>query len=228
MLHDFLTTNRKELIKRCKDKVAKRFEPAQTPAAIDHGVPLFLQQLVDTLRLEQSTHTRDMSAPERTPAPTEIGRGAAIHGAELLRLGYTVDQVVHDYGDVCQAVTELAVEQKAPIAIEEFRTLNRCLDNAIADAVTSFGSSRQTLMIDRAETLNKRLDQYAEEQRRLVDIAIQSYTAIKTGNIGLSGATGALLLHALGELRTLADRALPEIRLAAATTEPVPPKAAQH
>jgi hypothetical protein len=228
MLHEFLTSNRKELIARCRKKVAKRFEPAKTPAAIDHGVPLFLQQLVDTLRLEESTHTRDVSEPERTPAPTEIGRGAAIHGAELLRLGYTVDQVVHDYGDVCQAVTELAVEQKAPIAIEEFRTLNRCLDNAIADAVTSFGSSRQTLMIDRAETLNKRLDQYAEEQRRLVDIAIQSYTAIKTGNIGLSGATGALLLHALGELRTLADRALPEIRLAAATTEPAPPKAAQH
>ncbi|MEA3156723.1 MAG: hypothetical protein QOK44_4312 [Betaproteobacteria bacterium] len=228
MLHDFLTTNRKELIKRCRDKVAKRFEPAQTPAAIDHGVPLFLQQLVDTLRLEQSTHTRDMSAPERTPAPTEIGRGAAIHGAELLRLGYTVDQVVHDYGDVCQAVTELAVEQKAPIAIDEFRTLNRCLDNAIADAVTAFGRSGQTTINDRAETLNKRLDHFAEEQRRLVDIAIRSYNAIKTGSIGLSGSTGTLLTQALDDLRSLADRCLPEILLASATTTLAPPKAASH
>jgi hypothetical protein len=228
MLHDFLTTNRKELIKRCRDKVAKRFEPAQTPAAIDHGVPLFLQQLVDTLRLEQSTHTRDMSAPERTPAPTEIGRGAAIHGAELLRLGYTVDQVVHDYGDVCQAVTELAVEQKAPIAIDEFRTLNRCLDNAIADAVTAFGRSGQTTINDRAETLNKRLDHFAEEQRRLVDIAIRSYNAIKTGSIGLSGSTGTLLTQALDDLRSLADRCLPEILLASATTTLAPPKAGSH
>jgi hypothetical protein len=228
MLHDFLTSNRKELIKRCREKVAKRFEPAQTPAAIDHGVPLFLQQLVDTLRLEQSTHTRDMSAPERTPAPTEIGRGAAIHGAELLRLGYTVDQVVHDYGDVCQAVTELAVEQKAPIAIDEFRTLNRCLDNAIADAVTAFGRSGQTTINDRAETLNKRLDHFAEEQRRLVDIAIRSYNAIKTGSIGLSGSTGTLLTQALDDLRSLADRCLPEILLASATTTLAPPKAASH
>src|ERR1700687_1788076 len=220
MLHKFLTSNRKELIERCREKVAKRFAPAQLPAAISHGVPLFLQQLVDTPRLEESTQTRDDSEPQATPASTEIGRGAAIHGAELLRLGYTVDQVVHDYGDICQAVTELAIEQKAPIAIDEFRTLNRCLDNAIADAVTAFGSSRQTLMIDRAETLNKRLDQFAEEQRRLVDIAIQSYTAIKTGTIGLTGSTGTLLMHALGELRSLADRTLPEIRLASATTTP--------
>ena len=208
--------------------MAKRFEPAQTPAAIGHGVPLFLQQLVDTLRLEQSTHTRDDSEPQATPAPTEIGRGAAIHGAELLRLGYTVDQVVHDYGDVCQAVTELAVEQKAPIAIDEFRTLNRCLDNAIADAVTAFGRSGQTTINDRAETLNRRLDHFAEEQRRLVDIAIQSYTAIKTGNIGLAGSTGTLLTQALDDLRSLADRCLPEIRLASATTTLAPPKAASH
>jgi hypothetical protein len=228
MLHEFLTSNRKELIARCRKKVAKRFEPAKTPAAIDHGVPLFLQQLVDTLRLEESTQTRDVSEPERTPAPTEIGRGAAIHGAELLRLGYTVDQVVHDYGDVCQAVTELAVEQKAPIAIDEFRTLNRCLDNAIADAVTAFGRSGQTTINDRAETLNKRLDHFAEEQRRLVDIAIRSYNAIKTGSIGLSGSTGTLLTQALDDLRSLADRCLPEILLASATTTLAPPKAASH
>jgi hypothetical protein len=228
MLHEFLTENRKELITRCRAKVAKRFEPAQTPAAIDHGVPLFLQQLVDTLRLEESTHTRNVAEPEPTPAPTEIGRGAAIHGAELLRLGYSVDQVVHDYGDVCQAVTELAVEQDAPIATDEFRTLNRCLDNAIADAVTAFGRSRQTLINDQTETLHKRLDHFAEEQRRLVDIAIQSYSAIKTGNIGLTGATGALLIHTLGELRSLAERTLPEIRLANATTTPAPKRAASH
>jgi hypothetical protein len=50
--------------------------------------------------------------------------------------GYTVSQAVHDYGDICQAITELALEQKAPITVKEFHTLNRCLDTAIAEAVT--------------------------------------------------------------------------------------------
>jgi hypothetical protein len=214
MLHDFITSNRQELISRCRTKVAARFEPTGTPAAVDHGVPLFLQQLVETLRLEQTTNTRSDSDSDPTPAPTAIGRAAALHGTELLHLGYSVDQVVHDYGDVCQSVTGLAVEQEIPISTDEFRTLNRCLDNAIADAVSSFGSARQISIDRQAETLQQRLVIFAAEQQRLIDIAIQSLTAVKTGNVGLNGATGTLLNLALTDLRSLAERTLPEIRLA--------------
>jgi hypothetical protein len=213
MLHEFLTSNRQLLITRCRENVAKRFEPTETPATINHGVPLFLQQLVETLRDEQKTNLRSVDS-EPAPAPTDIGRAAALHGAELLRQGFSVDQVVHDYGDVCQTVTALAVEQELPISTDEFRTLNRCLDDAIADAVASFGSARQTSLERQAETLQQRLVVYAAEHRRLMEIAIQSLAAIKTGNIGISGATGTLLAHALDELNSLTDRTLPEIRLA--------------
>jgi hypothetical protein len=213
MLHEFLTSNRQVLISRCRDKVAERFEPTETQATVDHGVPLFLQQLVETLRFELTTNDRS-SDSQKTPAPTQIGRAAALHGAELLRQGFSVDQVVHDYGDVCQCVTALAVEQDVQISTDEFRTLNRCLDNAIADAVASFGSVRQTSIDRQAETLQQRLVVFSAEHRRLIDIAIQSLTAIKTGNIGIAGATGTLLTLALEELRSLTDRTLPEIRLA--------------
>ena len=217
MLHEFLTANRIVLIARCRDKASKRFEPSEIPAIIDHGVPLFLQQLASTLRLEQMTPLRAVTEPEAAPAASEIGRAAALHGAELLRLGYRMDQVVHDYGDVCQAITELALEQNVPIGADEFRTLNRCLDNAIADAVTAFGAARQIAAHDQAETLHLHLDSFAEEHRRLVNIAVQSYSAIITGTIGLAGPTGKLLAHTLKELSTLAERTLPEIRLASAT-----------
>src|ERR1700678_4719842 len=125
MPHEFLTSNRQLLISRCRDKVAKRFARTETLATVDHGVPLCLQQLVETLRDEQNTDIRSIDS-EPTPAPTEIGRAAALHGAELLRQGFSVDQVVHDYGDVCQCVTALAVELDAPVTTDEFRTLNRC------------------------------------------------------------------------------------------------------
>ena len=69
-------------------------------------------------------------------SPGAIGSTATRHGRDLLALGFTVSQVVHDYGDICQAVTELAIEQNAPITTDEFKTLNRCLDTAIAEAVT--------------------------------------------------------------------------------------------
>ena len=194
--------------------MARRFEPSEGPATIDHGVPLFLQQLVETLRAEQGTTIREPDGPSPTPAPTMIGRAAALHGADLLRRGFSVDQVVHDYGDVCQCVTALAVEQDVLISTDEFRTLNRCLDNAIADAVASYGSAHQTLISSQAETLQQRLVAFADEHRRLMDIALKSITAIKTGNIGIGGPTGRLLVHALEELSSLTERTLPEIRLA--------------
>jgi hypothetical protein len=214
MLHEFLTSNRTELIARCRNKVARRLSPTEIPLALDHGVPLFLQQLVETLRLEQREPPGATAETESSPAATDIGRAATVHGAELLRLGYSVDQVVHDYGDVCQSVTELAGEHDERISTGEFRTLNRCLDNAIADAVTSFGRARQVLLDDQAETLEQRLHYFALDHRRLVDIALQSYAVIKSGQVGATGSTGTLLFHTLEELRSLTDRTLPEIRRA--------------
>ncbi|MEO8922847.1 MAG: hypothetical protein ABI330_08485 [Caldimonas sp.] len=82
---------------------------------------------------------------------------ATAHDKDLLDLGYSVDQVVHDYGDLCQAITDLAFERDAPFAVTEFRTLNRCLDNAIADAVTEFGFQRES---------NPAREQGAEDNQR--------------------------------------------------------------
>jgi hypothetical protein len=205
MLHEFLTENRQLLIARCREKGAKRFEPSEKSSSIENGVPLFLEQLAETLKAEQTTSARNGDSGP-TPAPTAIGRAAALHGAELLRRGFTVDQVVHDYGDVCQCVTALAVERATPISTDEFRTLNRCLDNAIADAVASYGAASQVSADARAQTLQQRIVDYVADHRRLNAIARQSFTAIKTGNIGPAGATGDLLTHTLKELDELTDR----------------------
>ena len=59
-----------------------------------------------------------------------------------------MSQVVHDYGDVCQAITELAVEMNAPISTDDFRMLNRCLDDAIAGAVTEYGREQNQSTLD--------------------------------------------------------------------------------
>jgi hypothetical protein len=129
MLHEFVSANREEIISRCRTKVAARSAPLPTKAEIDHGVPMFLDQLVDELRIGLS------------PNP-EISKTAKKHGHDLLGQGYTVSQVVHDYGDVCQAITEMAVGLNAPIRTDDFRMLNRCLDDAIASAVTEYGRER--------------------------------------------------------------------------------------
>ena len=105
--------------------------------------------------------------------------------------GYTVDQVVHDYGDICQAITELARERNAPVTVDEFHTLNRLLDNAIADAVSSYGQHRdESINAQGDQALHERIGTLAEEQRKLLGTALKALEALKVGNIGLRGLPG--------------------------------------
>ena len=170
MLHEFLTINRADLIERCRLKVVKRLAPKVTDAELAHGIPAFLDQLIKTLRVEQTSEpmrSRKVSGPAGGgPDVSEIGATAALHGRELSLQGFTVEQVVHDYGDLCQAITDLAFESGAPIEIDEFRTLNRCLDNGIADAVTEYAFQRNSLLGNNSErALNERLGFLAHELR---------------------------------------------------------------
>lgn len=144
--------------------------------------------------------------------------GAAAHGKQLLALGFSVDQVVHDYGDLCQTITDLAVERDAPFAIDEFRTLNRCLDNAIADAVTEFSSERDaTLARQQSADLNERLGFLVHELRNSTGTAKLAVSALEMGNLPISGATGSVLKRSLAALTTLIDRSIAEVRMNNAT-----------
>lgn len=211
MLHEFLTANREELIRRCRTKVAKRPAPTPTAIELEHGIPLFLDQLIVTLRQELGA-PRDGSSQ----APAEMGATAGRHGNEFFRKGFAVDQVVHDYGDLCQSVTELAAEKKAPITVDEFRTFNRCLDNAIAGAVTAYGRARdKTISEQGAQETNERLGSLAHELRNLLNSAILAFDAIKSGNVAVTGATGGVLDRSLLGLRDTIDRSLAEVRLGA-------------
>ena len=217
MLHEFLTSNREELIKRCRSKVRHRESPPASAAQLDNGVPLFLGQLVDALRQEHEQPAWDVIG--RASVAVESSRTAALHGRELLALGYSVAQVVHGYGDICQSVTELAAEQDAPVTVDEFHTFNRLLDNAIADAVASYGHHRDQSVSERgAAELHERLGTLADAQRTLLEKALKAFEALKTGNVGLKGATGNVLEDSLVQLRALIDQQHPELRLGTGMT----------
>ena len=198
----FITANREELIARTRAKVSKRFSPSPTASELTGGVPLFLDQLVETLRLTTG------------PAPA-IEFGAAHHGAALLDRGYTVAQVVHDYGDICQAITELAVEVNAPITVEEFHTLNLALDNAIAEAVTEYARLRERAVSD-SET--ERSGVFAHELRNRLSAAQMAFLAIKGGRAPIGGSVASVVTRNLAGMASLISRALVEVRVDAGAT----------
>ncbi len=203
MLHEFIVAHREQIITRCRERVATRPQSPHQQMQVDSGVPLFLDQLVDTLR-----------SPEG--GSLEISASAALHGHDLLHKGYTVSQVVHDYGDVCQTITALAMEMDEPIRTADFRTLNRCLDEAIAGAVTMYGrESEQSSLDGQEERGNQQMGFFVHELRNLVSTAIVAYEVLKTGNVGTGGSTGAILDRSLLALRDLIGRSLAEVRLTA-------------
>jgi signal transduction histidine kinase len=230
-MHLFLANNRDDLIARCKAKAAQRPFRAATEEQLKNGIPLFLDQLGQTLEAdEQGQPIESLRISGATgvepPGGSEMSITAAGHGKQLLELGYTVDQVVRDYGDLCQAITDLAAERDAPFSIDEFRTLNRCLDNAIAAAVTEFSAQRDAAL-ERVQSgiLNERLGILAHELRNGLGTATLALKALETGNLPMSGATGSVLKRSLAALATLVARALDEVRTkaeAAASAVPFP------
>jgi signal transduction histidine kinase len=209
MLHDFISDNRQEIISRCRTKVSTRSIPSPTKAEIDHGVPVFLDQLPDALR-------------RHLQSSADIASSAVQHGHELQLHGFTMSQVVHDYGDVCQAITELAVESDAPISTDDFRMLNKCLDDAIAGAVTEFSRAQNQSTLD-GETArgNERAGFLAHEMRNLLNTAIIAFEVLKTGNVGVGGSMGAVLHRSLTGARALAGRSLAEVRVTEGAQHPV-------
>jgi signal transduction histidine kinase len=198
MLIEFIGAHRDELISRTRAMVASRLAPRPTEEELMSGVPLFLDQLAETLRF---------AGPSTSEA---MDRTATMRGAAMMGRGYSVAQVVRDYGDICQAVTELAMELDTPITPGEFHTLNLCLDNGIAEAVTEYvrlqDQSRAAGEVERSGAL-------AHELRNRVSAAQMGFQAIRSGRAPSNGSVAALVTRSLRGLASLINRSLVEIRV---------------
>lgn len=211
MLNDFISSHRAEILTLTREKVAVRTAPRATETEIETGVPLFLDQLIAVLQAQEV---------RGTASDPEVGRTAAHHGASRMKTGFTVDQLVHDYGDVCQAITELAVDLDKTIAVDDFRTLNKCLDFAIAQAVTEFERQRTHRQ---SELENERTGFMAHELNNLINTAKLAFHALKQGKVEIGGSTGAVLERALGSMAEIVDRSAARVRATTGvlTREPV-------
>jgi signal transduction histidine kinase len=190
LLHEFVTKNRAEIIARARARIGSRIAPLPTEAELEQGVGLFLDDLLQAL------------AP--APAPARSRPGLA------LRRGFTVAQVVYDFGDICQTITELVSERDAPLDAHEFRILNQSLDDAIASAVSEFSRRHDH------ETREQRahdLTLFADQLRPLIAAALLAFEMVQKGAVGAGGSTGALVGRSLWALRRKIDSTLAVARL---------------
>ena len=209
MLRDFVQSNREELVSRTRAKVSARPLPFTSTDDLEQGVSLFLTQLAETLRLDPTASPFLSSA---------IAAGAARQGRALLALGSTISEVAHGYADVCEAITELAVERRATITPEECHTLTRCLHTAVAEAVSEYARLREEATAHRDLELR---GQIAHELRNRLHTALLSLKVLEAGKVGASrGSAGALLARSLAAIGDLADGMASELHLEARGTPP--------
>lgn len=201
MLRDFVQANRDLILGRAQGRVIARMGASTTDKDRTKGLPVFLDQLGESLRKETEREAVDH---------TELQKSAQQHGHDLFHHGLSVDQVVHDYGDLCQVITELAAEQDALVDVNEFRTLNLCLDDAIAGAVTAYSAAHDRVISDQG---TERLGILAHEMRNALNSAILAFGSIKQGVVATSGSTSATLDRSHLRMQSLIDRSLAEVRL---------------
>jgi len=204
MLYQFLEANRPAILALTEKKSVKLAGALQSSKELRKGLPIFFEHLISYLK-----------NPTKRSATQGITVGAADHGKELLRLNYSLSHVVHSYGAMCQAITELATSKNADISSSEFNDLNLCLDIAIASAVSEFQfrSSHES-----KEREVEHLGFLVHELRNSLSSASIAHEMIKKGIVGTGGSTAKVLEHSLSSMRILIDRSLSEVRL---QTDPV-------
>src|ERR1035437_3664225 len=202
MLHDFLTSERNTILTVAKQKALESQGSRMTSEALEEGWGIFYDELIGLMERDQ---------------PFEFHAELGLHtadaekkGKEYLRLGYTVSEVVHSYGIICQAITELATKLNFEITSREFRQLNLSLDTAIAEAVASFEKDRSKT-VDSAEI--KRLGYLAHELRNCLQSATIALEMMESGIVGGRSGTGKPLQDSLKKMAALIDVALTEVRL---------------
>jgi signal transduction histidine kinase len=205
VLHEFIKANRTEILAGAQTLVDARLAPPATVAELSRGAPMFIDQLLGAL------------AGVSVPVGSGITESSGAHGADLLRAGCSYSQVVHDYGSVCQEVTWLAHKMNLSITPEEFHTLNRCLDDAIAGAVTEFARLREEA-IELVESEHVGL--LARELRNPLAAAFLTYQVVKTGTLAIGGSTWTELGRNLRRVSALIDRTMARVRLDAGVQTP--------
>jgi signal transduction histidine kinase len=228
MLIKFLKENRKEIITMTEKASMELAGLRPSSEQLVKGLPIFYEQLIGVLireqtkplyptqdikRMKNAADNNDIPAMSKAsghPEEEKLAKSAGSHGLELLRLGYTLSHVVHAYGSICQSITELATLKKITITAVEFHDLNRCLDVAIAGAVTEFQKA-QNAMTQQKEI--EHLGALAHELRNELLSINLSFQIIKRGAVGVGGNTGRIIEDSLKRIQMLVDKSLTEVRL---------------
>jgi signal transduction histidine kinase len=177
-LHELFAANRDAIIARWKAKVEGSITPdSVTPAELADHVPSFLDDLIDAFRTGSSGEIPSSEA-------------ATTHGHQRLRLGFSLDAVVHEYGALCDVVVSTVHDLGATITLDEAQTVFNGTIDGIAAAVTEYVHQRDAEL---HRQHNEHVAFLAHELRNPLSSALMAIDLLH------ERPTESRLLHVLGQ-----------------------------
>jgi signal transduction histidine kinase len=204
-LHDTLVAHRARILQRWMVLVQGTIAPESMPPVelIDH-LPKFLDEVIAALRAEAGV-AGDTDGPDSTATATG-------HGEQRLRLGFSLDAVVREYGALRDAIVTTALEVGGPITFAELQCVFSSTVSGIARAVSEYARQRDA---EQQRLHNEHIAFIAHELRNPLSSAMTAHEVLLQQNaISPTSRAGAALGRGLQVMRELIDHALDVARTA--------------
>ena len=204
-IHDVLAANRDEVMRCWQAQVRGTLAPDGMPALeLANHLPQFLDEVVAALRA-------DVGLAQVGPAPEESGTAAG-HGAQRLRLGFSLDSVVREYGALRDAVLATARSGGVAVTFRELQVLFDCMICGIAQAVSEYTHQRDAELVRQA---NEHFAFIAHELRNPLSAAAMALRLLKSkGQLPADSRSVAALERGLQRTSELVDQTLQIARVA--------------
>ncbi len=202
LFHEVLAAHRDDIMKRWRDLVHGTLIPLSVPSLelTDH-IPKFLDEIVSALR-------NDAGLPGGGPSPDE-SRTAAGHGEQRLRLGFSLDSVVHEYGALRDAIIAAARSAGAEMTLRQLQVIFDCIVTGIAHAVSEYSRQRDAEL---ARQSNEHFSFIAHELRNPLASAATAFELLRVSLP--EGRPAQALSQGLARARELIDQTLQTARVA--------------
>jgi signal transduction histidine kinase len=168
-LHDVLAAKHDDVMLRWKAAVQGTFTPDAMPTIeLTNHIPEFLDEILAALRADAGLSSVGPSPEESTTA--------AGHGIQRLRLGFSLDAVVREYGALRDAIVAIAREAGAELTFRELQVLFDATITGIAHAVTKYTHQRDAELLRQA---NEHFAFIAHELRNPLSSATMAFQLLK-------------------------------------------------
>ena len=195
-LHEILAQRADEVMQRWQSKARGTPDSMPIVELLDH-LPQFLQEIISALRLDARASDEISTASE--------------HGEQRLRLGFSLDAVVREYGVMRDAIIATAVDAGATLTYHELQIIHDCVITGIAHAVSQYTRQRDAEL---ARLANEHFAFIAHELRNPLSAATTAFGLLRDQGLLPESRTVGALERGLRRTSELIDQTLTIARVA--------------